>query len=579
MIIVAINSGHDSSVAVADDYKILAALQRERLTRTKGDGDGASNTLDADMVSEALRIAGVNAADVGQVVIPRHTLPLKYIKLDLCRNLKYSLNEYLIKRKREASIARDMWKRKTLDLASILHGGKFLADYGFPASLPIMDTNHHYAHALSALFYTDWEDALIYTSDGGGDGAYYSMWHFKDNALTTLYGGDKEMQNPSFNPAHSVGLVYAAMTEALGYRRLRHEGKLTGLAALGKPTAYEEIRKHYTVRDDGMITTSFRRAREMDKRIREIGKSVSPADAAASVQKFLEETVLASITVFLHKTGARKIALAGGTFANVALNRRIAQLPGVEEVFIFPGMGDEGLAVGGVYDFLLRRDGIAHWASQRRRLSNVYWGGEYDAAAQALFQQEARRVPAEGDETPAQTAARLLAQGRIVAIYQGRMEFGPRALGARSILASPVNAGVNDTLNARLQRTEFMPFAPYVLEEDAAEVFEVDARNRYAMRFMTITTAVKEAWRERIPAVVHVDGTARPQIIRREDAPLYAEVLEAFKQRTGLPVLVNTSFNAHEEPIINTPEECLTALNANRVDEILLPSGVYGRKG
>jgi carbamoyltransferase len=174
-------------------------------------------------------------------------------------------------------------------------------------------------------------------------------------------------------------------------------------------------------------------------------------------------------------------------------------------------------------------------------------------------------------------AAGLIADGKAGAIYQGRMEFGPRALGARSILANPADAAINASLNARLQRTEFMPFAPYVLEEDAAEVFEITDANRYAAGFMTITTAVKQEWRARIPAVVHVDGTARPQIIRRKDNPLYADILAAFKAKTGLPVLINTSFNAHEEPIINTPDECRKALVDDRVDFVVTGGGVYVR--
>ena len=157
------------------------------------------------------------------------------------------------------------------------------------------------------------------------------------------------------------------------------------------------------------------------------------------------------------------------------------------------------------------------------------------------------------------------------------MEFGPRALGARSILASPIDGGINQTLNERLHRTEFMPFAPYVLEEDADELFNVTSTNRYAMSFMTITTEVKPAWCEKIPAVVHVDGTARPQIVRDEDNPLFAEVLRSFKGLTGLPTLVNTSFNAHEEPIINTPDNA-KALDDGRVDCVLIEECVYESK-
>ena len=155
------------------------------------------------------------------------------------------------------------------------------------------------------------------------------------------------------------------------------------------------------------------------------------------------------------------------------------------------------------------------------------------------------------------------------------MEFGPRALGARSIIASPHDPAINDNLNARLDRSEFMPFAPCVLEEDAARVFEITPVNRYAARFMTITCAVRPGWRDRIPAVVHADGTARPQIVRDAQSPLLAGILRRFRDQSGLPVLVNTSFNVHEEPIVNRPQECLRALLDGRVDFVVTPQAIY----
>jgi carbamoyltransferase len=160
-------------------------------------------------------------------------------------------------------------------------------------------------------------------------------------------------------------------------------------------------------------------------------------------------------------------------------------------------------------------------------------------------------------------------------VYTGRMEFGPRALGARSIIASPSDPAVNDQLNKRLDRSEFMPFAPFVLDEDAGRVFEITPVNRYAARFMTITCAVRPEWRERIPAVVHVDCTARPQVLRERENPLFGGILRRFRDGTGLPVLINTSFNVHEEPIVNRPQECVRALVEDRVDFVATSAAVY----
>ena len=223
--------------------------------------------------------------------------------------------------------------------------------------------------------------------------------------------------------------------------------------------------------------------------------------------------------------------------------------------------------------YLRDRDGLAAWLQQRRRLDNVYLGQDFDARIDTVLAANSgiRQVP--GD--PVELATALVESGAAGAIFVGRMEYGPRALGARSIIANPTDPTINDRLNQRLDRSEFMPFAPYVLEEDAERVFEISPVNRYAARFMTITCAVRPEWRARIPAVVHIDNTARPQIIRDSDNPLFAGILRRFRDRTGIPVLINTSFNVHEEPIVNRPEECRRALVDGRVDFVVTKRGVY----
>ena len=570
------NARHDNSVVVADDYRVLSAVQRERVTRIKSDGTACSPgaAIAPEIIADALRAAGASANDVEHVAVARGVLPSRYFHLSPWKHAWDSARGVFGKVKTRP-IDKQMLKRQTLNLGDIVRRGDFLRAQGLRADLPLSDYNHHYAHALGALFFTNWDNALLYTADGGGDYAYYSARHCADGKIKTLLGGDEEILRPSQDNVCSVGLVYGKMTEALGYKMNRHEGKLTGLAAFGKPAVYEELKKRFWVDDSGVVRTDLADGKERDDYVRVLGQSVKPADAAASVQKFLEEIVSESVCCYMKQTGARKLALAGGVFANVALNRRLAELADVGELFVFPAMGDEGLAVGGVYDVLLRRDGWDEWSQQRRRLEHLYWGGSHDDEARQLFNEQAAR---ENGGNAAQTAAELLAAGKIVAIYCGGMEFGPRALGARSILANPSDAAVNKTLNERLQRTEFMPFAPYILEEDADDVFDLPAASKYTARFMTITCAVREKWRGRIPAVVHVDGSARPQIINNKHNPLYARVLREFKARTGLPVLVNTSFNVHEEPIVYKPAECLRALNDGRVDYVLLPCGVYRRK-
>jgi len=284
---------------------------------------------------------------------------------------------------------------------------------------------------------------------------------------------------------------------------------------------------------------------------------------------------LLSLSRLLARHKARRLGLAGGVFANVRLNRVLAEGLPIEEIFIFPAMGDEGMPAGGALSYLLQRDGLSHWLKQRRRLRHMYFGRDYtDAIDVVLKATTGVRITG---EPPIDGAARRLNVGQLGAIYTGRMEYGPRALGARSILANPSQRETHDLLNKRLARSEFMPFAPVITAEKAAEVFDVNSLNAYTCRFMTITCNVKPQWRQRIAAVVHVDGSARPQIIERDANPLYYDILAAFERESGLPVLVNTSFNVHEEPIVNKPSECVKALLDGRIDFIVTTQGIYER--
>jgi carbamoyltransferase len=305
----------------------------------------------------------------------------------------------------------------------------------------------------------------------------------------------------------------------------------------------------------------------------DVGRRLSREDAAASVQSVLEDLICEAVEKLLRTTGTRSLAVAGGVFANVRLNRALIETTSAERIFIFPAMGDEGLPVGACLLYLLQRDGAPAWQRRRHLLDHVYLGRNYDdtfAVSSAAYPLVVR-----DSHNNIGKAVDALVAGKVVAIYTGRMEYGPRALGNRSILASPVAREINDSINKRLDRSEFMPFAPAVLEDHAAHVFDLHEGNSYAARFMTITCGVHPRWRERIAAVVHIDGSARPQIVRESDNPLYHRVLSRFHQQTGLPVLVNTSFNVHEEPIIDTPDQALRALLDGRVDFILTQDSLY----
>jgi carbamoyltransferase len=569
MLILSLHSGpHDSSAALFDDYRILAAVAEERLNRVKGSGGFPEHSI-----AEVLRIAGIGRSDVDVVVCTRGFFRRRYFTYwRPHEQLREGLRRLTGREKtREMNVVVGKLGRSA---DQVFDAAAFLADLGLRPDTRLFFSNHHFSHALPSLFFTDWDEALLYTADGSGDQVYYSHNLFQGGTLTNLYGDDRWLGRA--HPSGSLGLAYGFVTEALGFRMNRHEGKLTGLAAYGEPTLLPEMQRHFTVLPNGRIEMDFANDRALRERFRALAlEEDTRENAAASVQALLEWGIHQSVHRLLERHGVRRLGLAGGVFANVRLNRLLAESLPLDEIFIVPPMGDDGLVIGGALQFLLERDGLAAWLKQRCRLSHVYWGGDHDADAAGIFAGSGKIVRCAGD--PIELTAEWLAEGRIGAIYHGRMEYGPRALGARSILANPADARVNHTLNERLQRSEFMPFAPVVGEADAGEVFDLGEVNRYAARFMTICCAVRPLWRGRIAAVVHIDGSARPQIIGRADNPLYFDILAAFKARTGLPVLVNTSFNVHEEPIVNRPEECLQALVDGRVDFVTTPGAVWIR--
>jgi carbamoyltransferase len=568
MLILGVHSGyHDACAALYDDYKLVAAVAQERMTRRKIDG----GRVPTESIDECLAIAGAKRSDVGALVLGRAAFPARfYSHLPFDRALEARLRR-LVGKEKHKSMERECVRYGRSDSGAMFRAGDFLGALELKPGIPVRFFNHHEAHALPTLFHTDWDKALLYTADGGGDNVQYSHRIFADGKIATLFGGDEELARPM--RIDSVGLAYGYATQALGFRINRHEGKTTGLAAWGAPKFYDAIAAHFRVDGAGAITSDFSDNPAMRQFLFDLFKGAKREDVAASIQRFLEEFVIKAVARLLERSGARKLGLAGGVFANVRLNQRLAEELPVDEVFVYPAMSDQGLAAGGVLKFLLERDGLETWLKRRYPLEALYYGRDFGGGIDKVL--GAAPGIAQMPGAPVEIAAELIAKGGIVAIYTKGMEYGPRALGARSILATPSDAAINDTLNKRLERSEFMPFAPVVAEEDAETVFKLGRAKAYAARFMTITAHVQPGWKERIPAVVHVDGTARPQTIRRAWNPLYYDILKSFERRTGLPILINTSFNVHEEPIINRPEECLRALADGRIDYVATERGVY----
>jgi carbamoyltransferase len=565
--ILSIHTGHDASIAYWEDYEQIAIFKEERLNRIKNWGR-AWPELSFKKIQEY-----VNLKDIDVLLLGRGFFHTKYFKENIIRETKKLIKSLIGKKEKFTSISIAMRLNNTQNEFDVFDVKSFLKDFGFRDDMKVMFLDHHQAHALPTLFYNpEWNNTLLYTSDGGGDGINYSFTYFDGKKLNVIYGGNDKLMK-SWIP-DSLGQMYGMVTEICGFKKNRHEGKITGLAAFGEPLEADTIINMYYIDEKIFrIMPKFKSYDELRNVLQNIYDKYGREVLSASAQIALEKLTVKQIKLLKEKYNFTQIGLAGGVCSNVKLNQRISEIEGIEDVFVFPPMTDEGLVVGYVLDYLLQRDGLEKWLKNRIELKDMYWGERFEVKENDI--PDGLQIIATNDIV--EKAVELLMNKKICALYSAKMEYGPRALGARSILIDPSDRSINETVNKRLDRTEFMPFAPYVLEEMVEDVFEVTKSNKKAMQFMTITTNVKEKWKEKIKATVHVDGTARPQTIRREQNSIYYDILKTFYKKTGIPCLVNTSFNAHEEPIINTPQEAFNALLNDRVDYIIFENMIVGK--
>lgn len=566
-LILGIQSGHESSIVLFRDGKVVTAISEERLTRIKNDG-GRMPELTIDRI---LSMAGLQRSDLTAVALQYTFYPEKYF-------LRESLTKELSRRiarlrkdiagKEEPQIHTGNFK-ETLEAQGKRFEDhfleeKFLAGEGFShATTRFYD--HHQAHIIPAAHFSGFARAAVFSMDGSGDGnVHYTANLYQDGEIRRIHTAN----------AHgaSAGLFYSHITQLLGFQPLRHEGKIIGLAAYGDPKPlYEAFLKALRPTPDGTGLTSDFVGQEgaEAKRIEYLRQAIqghSRENVSAAAQQVLEDVVLTLVKNFLAESGMENVALNGGVFANVKLNQRIAALPEVKNVFVFPAMSDTGNSIGAAL-LEMQAHHPADFAASHQPLESVYWGPEFSPEEiEAELRRQNLSYRRLDEETLVQTAAQAIHDGAVVGWFQGRMEFGPRALGNRSMLARPTKADINDWLNQRLERSEFMPFAPSMLEEYADALFDNVAKARHTAEFMTITFDVKPEWRERLSAVVHVDGTARPQLVSKRTNPLYHRLISAYHDLSGIPVVLNTSFNVHEEPIVCAPPEAVRAFIEKRVD-------------
>ncbi len=542
MKIVGLSAGyHESACCLLADGQLVAAAEEERFSRVKHDP-----RLPLAAFRFCLDSAGVGPAQIDALAY--YESPVK-------------------------KLARQLWARqpvRAVDLDVRRIERNIRERLGFAG--PILTFEHHPSHAASSFFYSGFADAALLTVDGVGEWA------------TTAYGRGHGREIEIFEQVefpHSLGLLYSTLTSYLGFRVNDGEYKVMGLAPYGRPRYLAALRRLVELRERGQFALDMRyfdfAATDrmhtgaltdlLGMPPRAPGSAVRRChrDLARSVQLLLEDVLLAKVRYLATQVASPNLCLAGGVALNCVANRRLLAEGPFARVFVQPAAGDAGACLGAA--------ALAHAALTGERpagapLAQAQLGPAWDTASirclLAAAGVAARDYAGREDAMLAAVVERLLA-GQVVAWFQGRMEFGPRALGGRSILADPRRPEIRDRINRLIKKREsFRPFAPSVLLEHAGDHFALD----HPSPFMLETCAVRSPLA--LPAITHVDGSARPQTVDRRHSPRFAALLTAFHQRTGCPMLLNTSFNVDGEPIVCTPEDALRSMAAAQLDALVL---------
>lgn len=595
--ILGLHIGHDATSAVIDgEGNVLAAMAEERITRIK-----YHMGFPYDGIDEVLKQAGLSTEDIDHVVLSteRQIFPdtPDYNKLFLTRDKAFIKESDYFNRPLDSFGTRVLKVLKSkvaggsggyapgeVEAYSLEQTKKLLAEVGL-GHAEVTAYDHHHCHATSAYYLSGTKDALIITMDGAGDG-HCATASIAENGVVKRVSGAADGISP--------GRFYSEITGFVGFKRLRHEGKITGLAAYGDPDKYYDQLKAFIRFDPATEQFTYDESLRSDggkmQTLRRMRKGINAAlphvadlyeyleanfdpekdmrDLAAAAQRILEELAVEYVSHFLKNHPTKNVLMAGGVFANVRVNQYIAEIPGVDFVYIHQNMGDGGLALGGAMAHLHEALGKENTCIQP---THVYYGNSYtnDEIKAAL---DAEGITYTFHEDVEKEIARLIHDGKVIGRFNGGMEYGPRALGNRSIIASTVDRTINQWLNDKLNRTEFMPFAPSMLADRAGEMLVDYDRgvSDYADRFMTITYHVKDEWHDRLQATTHVDGTARPQVVFEEGNASYYRIIKEYDALSGIPAIINTSFNMHEEPIVRTPQDAIRSFAHGCLDHLAI---------
>lgn len=425
---------------------------------------------------------------------------------------------------------------------------KGLRQHGLESKIKRMD--HHMTHAANSFITSGFERALCITLDGYGTGLAGSVSEAVNGKIRRLHG---------VNYPSSLGTLYEHVTSSLGFKPSRHEGKIVGLASYGDPDVLSDILLSHIQQADG----DFRIFGSNNIYLsRYLAAHFSKIDVAAAYQHVLEVVAVNFVKYWVKKTGIDTIVLSGGVTANVKLNQRIFEIEEVKNIFVYPNMGDGGCGSGAAM--------YQSWDGKTQEsISNAYFGPDF-SDKEIETELKANGLAFTQPEHLAKEVAQLIFDGSVVARFDGRMEYGPRALGNRSIMYHAQEPEVNQWLNKRLGRTEFMPFAPVTLYEARERYFYNIKGAEHTAEFMTITFDCTDEMKKDCPAAVHIDGTARPQLIRREVNPGYYDIVKEYEKLSGISSLINTSFNMHEEPIVCNPHDAIRAFLDGNLDVLVI---------
>lgn len=562
---------HDPAACLVQDGVVIAAAEEERFTRIKhGKRPIPFSTYELPFyaINYCLAQAGIQLTDVDHVAYSYDPfLLLGGHRDDATITLPLEPSAHPTPDEWEAA-----WD--PLFLSSIVNAPRHLVG-GVPHHIQARFrgarpdgpyrwhfVDHHLAHAASAFYASPFARAAVLTLDGRGERATTSYALGEGQTLKRI--GQVEMP-------HSLGILYEKVTEYLGFLHASDEYKVMALASYGRPRYRDDFREIIQLQPDGCYTVA--QPLELEKRFGPARRRGEPLeqrhfDVAHSLQQAVEETVLALATWLHETTGSENMCMAGGVALNCVMNARLRDEGPFDHIWVQPAAGDAGTALGAaLWIDAQARDATAENGRRPYRMDHVFLGPGYDDDEIEAFLQWSK-LPYRRLDNVAEEAADLLAQNKIIGWFQGRLEFGPRALGARSILASPIDPDMQEKLNDIKDREDFRPVAPVVVEEAAGEWF-VDAAVSPYMLFVYDVAPDKA---DRIPAVRHVDGTARIQTINREQHARYYDLLKAFEARTGVPVLVNTSLNTRGEPIVCSPRDVVECFWSSPLDALVMGS-------